>query len=66
MEVLNHLLAFIERDGFLSPVRGIGSARVSLYADDLVLFVAPLERDLQAVKAALSIFGQASRLFFNL
>ena len=66
MEVLNHLLAFIERDGFLSPVRGIGSAQVSLYAEDLVLFVAPLEHDVQAVKATLSIFGQALGLFSNL
>jgi hypothetical protein len=39
---------------------------VSLYADDLVLFVKPEERDLQMVKAALNIFGLASSLFSNL
>jgi hypothetical protein len=40
--------------------------RVSLYADDLVLFVAPYEHDLQVIKAALTVFGLASGLFSNL
>lgn len=34
----------------------VGS-QVSLYADDLVLFVLPSERDLHTVKAVLAIFS---------
>jgi ketosteroid isomerase-like protein len=41
-------------------------SRVSLYGDDLVLFVAPIMRDLKMVKAALAIFSLASGLFSNL
>lgn len=66
MEVLNHLLRWLEQRGSLSPIRGLTGPRVSLYADDLALFVAPAESDLLAVRAALSIFGLASGLFSNL
>jgi hypothetical protein len=40
--------------------------RVSLYVDDLVLFVAPYEHDLQVIKAAPTVFSLASGLFSNL
>ena len=66
MDVLNHFFKWIEDQGFLSPTPGIGSFRVSLYADDLVLFVTPHRRDLEVVKATLQIFGLASGLFSNL
>jgi hypothetical protein len=60
MEVLNSLLAWVEEHGFFTPLAGIPGARVSLYVDDLVSFVVPLERDLLTIKGALSIFGLAS------
>ena len=41
-------------------------SRVSLYADDLVLFIVPTVQDLETVNAALAIFGLASGLFSNL
>ena len=66
MEVLNSLLAWVEEHGFFTPLAGIPGARVSLYVDDLVSFVVPLERDLLTIKGALSIFGLALGLFSNL
>jgi hypothetical protein len=66
MEVLNRCLGWLEEHGLLSPIDAIEGSRVSLYADDLVIFVRPLERDLEAVKATLNVFGHASRLFSNL
>lgn len=66
MEVLNRFLRWVEEHQYLTLIRGTANSRVSLYTDDLVLFVSPVERDLQTVKAALSIFGLASGLFANL
>ena len=66
MDVLNRFLAWVEDSGYLTPVIGLTGPRVSLYADDLVLFVVPNESDLLAITAALQIFGLASGLFSNL
>jgi hypothetical protein len=66
MEVLNRLLRWVEQQGFLMPIVGLRGSRVSLYADDLVMFVVPNERDLKTVKVVLCIFGLASGLFSNL
>jgi hypothetical protein len=40
----------VEQRGFLTPIAG---SRVSLYTDDLVLFVVPGVRDLEMIKAVL-------------
>jgi hypothetical protein len=66
MEVLNHCLRWLEERGHLAPILGFDGYRVSLYADDLVLFVTPTSRELEMVKAALNLFGMASGLFSNL
>jgi hypothetical protein len=66
MEVLNHALRWVEQQQFLTPLHVSVGCRVSLYADDLVLFVAPMVRDLETVKVALAIFGLASGIFSNL
>lgn len=66
MEVLNHCLHWVEQRGLLTPIRGIEDSLVSLYADDLVLFVVPVERDLEVIKVVLTIFGLVSGLFSNL
>jgi len=66
MEVLNRLLVWVETRGHLSPISGIAASRVSLYADDLLLFIKPTENDLRVVMATLNIFGLASGLFSNL
>jgi hypothetical protein len=43
MDVLNHFFKWIEEQGFLSPMPGLSSFRLSLYADDVVLFVTPVQ-----------------------
>jgi len=40
MEVLNHALCWVDDHGFLTPLCGLVGSRVSLYANDLVLFIA--------------------------
>jgi hypothetical protein len=66
MEVLNHFLKWVEQQQLLTPLHDSVGNRTSLYADDLVLFVVPNVRDLQVIKAVLTIFGLASSLFSNL
>ena len=66
MESLNNCLSWVEQQGFLAPISAIAGYRVSLYADDLVLFVLPQQRDLEVIRGVLSIFGLASGLFSNL
>jgi hypothetical protein len=39
---------------------------VSLYADDVVMFIAPKIDDIVAIKTILQIFGDASGLYTNL
>lgn len=67
MEVINRTVMWLDSQGFLSGL-GVNHPveRVSLYADDMVLFVAPLQQDLVVLKLALEVFGLASGLFANL
>lgn len=66
MEVLNRLLDWIEHQGYFTPIGQAQGSRVSLYSDDVVIFVKPSERDLLSLKGALNIFGLASGLFSSL
>jgi hypothetical protein len=66
MDVLNRLLGWLERQGLLEPVAGLMGHRISLYADDLVIFVRPERQSLTAVKAVLHIFGLTTGLVANL
>lgn len=67
MEVINHVVRWSDDQDLLSL---LGPAavqhRVSLYADDLILFVVPNANDLLVIKVLLQIFGDASALFANL
>jgi len=67
MEVLNGLICYADLNGFLSPlpIRAAG-CRASLYADDLVVFLTPVEWDVAVMKEILRIFGEASGLFTNM
>jgi hypothetical protein len=56
----------IEQQLLLTPLQRGMVNRASLYADDLVIFVAPNVQDLSAIWASLTIFGLASGLFSNL
>jgi hypothetical protein len=67
MEVVNHAVRWLDDEELLEPLGAVQSVqRVSLYADDLVLFVAPIDQDLRVLKSTLQIFGLASGLFANL
>jgi hypothetical protein len=67
MEVINHTVCWLDDEGLLAQLGVAGTVqRVSLYADDLVLFVAPNDQDLRVLKSTLQIFGLTSGLFANL
>jgi len=63
MEVLNRFLLWTEQQLLLTPLHPSVETMVSLYADDLVLFVNPNACDLQTIKAVLMIFGLVSGLY---
>lgn len=67
MDVLSSLINKAENSTLLHPLsaRSMGH-RLSLYADDAVMFVTPGTRDVAVVKAMLSKFGAASGLHTNL
>jgi hypothetical protein len=65
MDVLNSLFAKAELEGLLRPLHSTGW-RLSLYADDVALFIGPEYDDLQLTKSLLQIFGEASGLQTNL
>ena len=61
MDVLTKIFSKGAAEGVLSSFRGITAMqRVSIYADDVVLFIRPTASDLRFVKEALHIFGNAS------
>jgi hypothetical protein len=66
MDVLNSLFKHAEERGLLHDlaIRNVKS-RLSIYADDVVLFVKPVE-DLVCVRMILDCFGEASGLVVNL
>jgi retron-type reverse transcriptase len=67
MEVINHTIRWLDQQGLLAP---FANARLpqcaSIYANDLILFVAPRNSDLSMLRTVLQVFGQASGLFANL
>jgi hypothetical protein len=67
MEVLGRLIRWAESQTIFSPPRCAAvHSRVSLYADDVVMFIAPKIDDIVAIKTILQIFGDASGLYTNL
>jgi hypothetical protein len=66
MNVLSAMLAAAESRGLLSDLRRFGIRhRVSLYADDVVVFAKPDVRELQVLVQVLHCFGDASGLVVN-
>jgi hypothetical protein len=67
MDVLNYLIQKASNLGLLQPLLRRGSGqRVSLYADDVVLFLKPKEEEFAVIKEIIWIFGMASGLITNL
>jgi len=65
MDVLNSLFMKAEAEGLLLPLHSTGQ-RLSLYADDVALFIRSEEDDLQITKNLLQVFEEASGLRTNL
>jgi hypothetical protein len=66
MDVFSGLFRAAERSGVLASLHAIGlKHRVSLYADDVVIFARPDEVELQVVRRILDFFRGASGLLVN-
>ncbi|KAM0931418.1 hypothetical protein ACQ4PT_000437 [Festuca glaucescens] len=66
MEVLTKIMLKAVDEGLFDNLAGISPIqRISVYADDVVLFFRPVETELQAIKQILQIFGEASGLHIN-
>ncbi|XP_071683699.1 uncharacterized protein [Lolium perenne] len=66
MEVLTAAIKkAVERQLFSNLAGMTQLQRISIYADDVVIFCKPLSSELEAVKAILQVFGEASGLCVN-
>jgi hypothetical protein len=66
MEVLTAVVSLAVQDSMLSSLAGISAIqRISLFADDVVLFSKPVREELIIIKQILDIFGEASSLKVN-
>jgi hypothetical protein len=67
MDVLNSIISKTSERGLLQPILRRGSGkRVSIYVDDVVMFLQPHREELSMVKEILRIFGEASGLVTNI
>lgn len=67
MEVLNAMIVEADRRGMLMLLPGDHfSHRMSLYVDDLVLFLEPKQEDFSCIRAILDLFAGASGLITNI
>jgi hypothetical protein len=66
MECFSAMIKLTDSRGLFSPLRPRSiKQRVSLYADDVVIFLFPAVLDLIMIRAILDLFRQASRLVIN-
>jgi hypothetical protein len=67
IDVLNRLLDIATEDGFLSPLKGRQARlRLSLYADDAVIFTNPKREDITCIMQIMEAFGEATGLRINM
>jgi hypothetical protein len=66
MDVLGFLVSKAENEGLLQPLSSRPLPhRISLYTDDVVMFLQPRENDIQMALNILKVFGEASGLKTN-
>ena len=66
MEVVTLMVRRTQEEGLLTTLRGCTSMqRISIFADDVALFVKPLKQDLVTVQLILNAFGGPSGLKVN-
>ena len=66
METLNHLIRLADLSGLFQSLHTQIKERIFLYADDVVLFSSPAQKDLTLLKSILQIFADATGLKTNL
>ena len=67
MDVLNSLFKKARDEGLLQPLSHIApNHSISLYANDVALFIQPTKEELQVIKIILDQFGEAAGLKTNL
>lgn len=67
MEVLNAMISEAYQQGLLSPLPGtVMKHRLSIYADDLLMFVMPRQEDFTCIREVLNLFAGASGLITNI
>jgi hypothetical protein len=66
MDILGDMVSKAEGEGLLQPLstRSLPH-RISLYADDVAIFLHPRESDIQMILSILHLFGEASGLKNN-
>lgn len=66
MDVLNRIFEIATEEGFLSPLKGRqAKLRLSLYADDAVVFTNPARSDINCIMQIMEAFGDATGLRMN-
>jgi hypothetical protein len=66
MDVLGHMISKAASEGLLLPLsRRAFKHRISMYADDVVLFLCPVVEDIEITMYILSLFGDATGLKTN-
>jgi len=67
MDVLGHLITKASSVSLLLPLTSRGlQHHISIYADDVALFLRPVAGDINMTMDILNLFGEASRLKTNL
>jgi mannosylglycoprotein endo-beta-mannosidase len=67
VDVLNRIFDIATEEGFLSPLKGNQARlRLSLYADDAVVFTNPRREDVNCVMQIMEAFGDATGLRINM
>ena len=67
MDVLGHMILKAENEGLLQPLcRRNLQHRISIYADDMVMFLRPEADDIAVILGILNLFGEATGLKTNL
>ena len=66
IDALQKVLELATQEGVLSPLRGrFAKIRLSLYADDAVIFLNPVREEVSALLNILTHFGAATGLRLN-
>jgi hypothetical protein len=67
MDVLNRIFDLATEDGFLTPLKGRQARlRLSLYANDAVIFTNPKREDVSCIMQIMQAFGDATGLRINM